>query len=174
MVVPPSKERHGRVTREAFCSVLMTRGVGVMPRQESAFKLLMQSQFAASRRGGCAVSWDGAGLRCRRGTRRNQNKDVLPYKLPGRMVQFARAERFVREQWFVDQALRGGAFPRLQDYTVFRKVEATDNTGGTGYHWKARRIGPRGETFAFQGDPVAGARERPRRGSSVPPKFRSV
>ena len=90
------------------------------------------------------------------------------------MAQFARAGLFVREQWFVDLALRGGAFPRLQDYTVFRKVEATDNSSRTGYNWKPRRIGPGGETFAFQGDPVAGARVRPRRGSSVPPKVHSV
>ena len=100
--------------------------------------------------------------------------ELLPYHLPGRMAQFARAGLFVREQWFVDLALRGGAFPRLQDYTVFRKVEATDNSSRTGYNWKPRRIGPGGETFAFQGDPVAGARERPRRGSSVPPKVHSV
>ena len=56
MVVPPSKERRGRVTRKAFCSVSMIRGVGVVPRPESAFRSLMRSQFAASARGGCAVS----------------------------------------------------------------------------------------------------------------------
>ena len=55
-MVPPSKERRGRVTRKAFCSVLMTRGVGVVPRPESAFRSLMRFRFAASARGGCAVS----------------------------------------------------------------------------------------------------------------------
>ena len=75
---------------------------------------------------------------------------------------------FVREQWFVDLALRGGELPALQDYTVFRKVEATERGSNTGYNWKARRVGPGGETFAFQGDVVAGARRSLRTGS-VPP-----
>ena len=106
-------------------------------------------------------------------SRIGHKNELLPKKLPGRMTQFARAERFVREQWFVDHALRGGAFPRLQDYTVFRKVEATNNSR-TGYNWKARRLGPGGETFSFQGDPDPSARTRSRRTGSVPPAVRSA
>ena len=51
MVVPPSKERRGRVTRKAFCSVLMTRGVGVVPRQLAAEASVVGSNIVTSNPG---------------------------------------------------------------------------------------------------------------------------